>query len=155
VHLRAPAGVGELAHRPLDRGLDREDEPRGRTTPDIEETPVEPSFRPGVLVDRERRGGEVLDRHLLGDDLEAAEADDRVGGHPAGNADGRLDGQLVEARLQGAPVPAVGDLHDAGMVAHEHELHRALQPQGVYPAGDGDCLAGSLAQAGYWYADHR
>jgi uncharacterized membrane protein YbhN (UPF0104 family) len=126
VHLRAPAVVGELAHRPLGRGLHREDQLRGGAPPDVEETPVEPSFRPGVLVDRERRGGEVLDRHPLRDDLEAAEADDRVGYHPAGHADGRLGGQPAELSFQGAPVPAVGDLHDAGVVTDEHELHRAL-----------------------------
>ena len=64
MHLGAPAGVGELTHRLLGRGLHREHEPRGGAPPDVEETPVEPSFRSGVLVDRERRGGEVLDGYL-------------------------------------------------------------------------------------------
>ena len=60
----------------------------------------------------------------------------------------------VQTTVERAPVPAVRDLDGAGVVAHDHELHRALQAQRLDPAGDGDGRAGLSAQAGDVSADH-
>jgi DNA-binding SARP family transcriptional activator len=146
VHLGAAAGVGVLAHGPLDGRLHGEHEPRRCAAAHVEEAPVKAALRAGVRVDGQRGGGTVLHRDRLGDDFKAAQADDRVGGHPAGDADGRLDGQPVEFGLQGAAVAPSGNLHGAGVVAHEHELHGALQAQRLHPAGDRDRLAGVVVQ---------
>ena len=97
----------------------------------------------------------VLHDEVVGDELKPAERDHRVGLDPAGDPDGGLGGQRVERRLERAAVPAVGDLDGAGVVADDHELHRALQAQYLHPARDGDGLAYLAAQAGDGCADHR
>jgi hypothetical protein len=148
VHLGAAVSVGERAHGLLDRGLHLEHQPGGGTAADVEEPPVLAALGAGVGVDGERRLGAVLDGDGGRDELEAAEADGRVGRHPPGYPDGGLDGQSFQAFLQWSAVAPVGDLDGAAMVADDHELEGALQPEGVRPAGDGNGLADVTVQVG-------
>jgi hypothetical protein len=57
--------------------------------------------------------------------------------------------------LERGAVPPVGDLDDAGVVADDDELQRALQAQCLDPARDGDGLAGLTAQVADGGTDHR
>jgi hypothetical protein len=155
VHLRAALGVRELAHCALHGGLHLEHKPGGGPPPYVEEPPVQPPLRAGARVDRQRCPGQVLDGHRLGDELKAAERHHRVGLDPAGDPDRGLGGQLVQRSLERGPVPPVGDLGGAGVVAHDDELHRALQAERLRPARDGDGLADTAAQAGDGSVDHR
>jgi hypothetical protein len=155
MHLGTAGAVSELAHRLLDRGLHLEYQPRRRPQPHVKRAPVQPAFGAGVLVDRERRLCEVQHLAQAGDEFQAAEGDDRVAGHLAGDLYGGLCGQLVEELLQVAAVASPGHLDDAGMVAYQHELHGTLQAKGFYPASDSDGFTDVVAQVSDQGPDHR
>jgi hypothetical protein len=72
MHLSAAPGEGELARLALDGRLHLEHKPGGGPEPHVEEPPVQPPLRAGVAADGQRRLGQVLGRHRLGDELEAA-----------------------------------------------------------------------------------
>jgi AcrR family transcriptional regulator len=114
-----------------------------------------------VGIDPQRGLGPVEDLHAHGDDLKAAQVDHRVVQDLAGDPHRRLQGDAFELAFQRVALAAasVGHLCHARVVADQDELHRALQAQGVHPAGDRNGLANVFAQVGDQYAccgvDHR
>jgi hypothetical protein len=136
--------------------LHGEQELSGRTAAHVQEAPVHPLLQPCVLVDGQRRRGRVQNLDSLGDDFEATELDLGCVDDASCDLDCGLGGENFELGLQLPVVALVGHLHHAGVVAHDDELHVALQAERVHPSADGNGTANVFSQVGDGYAtaDH-
>jgi hypothetical protein len=143
-------GVGQQlllhAHPLLEQVPDLEDEVlSGRS--EVDEPPVQPQDGIAGLGDRQRLlgGGHLLDG--IDEHLDPAQLDLRGVHHPAGQGDGRPDGQSIDLLVKlGVDLATVGELDGPALVAKHDELHAPLQPQGLDPAADPHPLSHPHAQ---------
>jgi hypothetical protein len=134
------------AHRVLERRLDAEDEGVAALA-QVDEAPVHALVEAAVGGDRRlgQRGGGDLERRDL--DLDAAELDALVVLELAGDRQEGAGGQFRDQRGEGErrgilvrPVRVgtgrgVHELHGAGLIAQDDELHLLLIADGLDPSG--------------------